>query len=169
MQVSDEIKQELEIIKLQYEPQRMKQEETDVNFFEQLTALNAQTAQDILNDFIDASEQAVALRARFKALQKVQSFYAAALPRLALRIHDIELNKEALIAGIKVYRVQGSDLKMVVPVETALPAKKEKGESLSTAGDLGGGGGDASFPLAIPGFSDGTKSGEKIGIIRKSL
>ncbi len=115
-QLLEQIKNQIEKIKQDYEPQRQMQETTDVNFFEQLNAFNAQTAEDILDKFIEASKHVVALRAKFKSLQKVAAFYEEALPKLAARIRDIELNEEALISGIKIYDVKGSDLKLIVPV-----------------------------------------------------
>ena len=110
------IKNEIVVIQAEYEPQKKKQEVADVNFFEQLNALNPETTQNILSDFIDASREVSALRARFKALQKIQELYEKGLPKLANRIHDIELNEEALVAGIKVYDIKGSSLDLIVPV-----------------------------------------------------
>ncbi|MBI2639057.1 hypothetical protein HYW83_05715 [Candidatus Peregrinibacteria bacterium] len=115
-QLLEQMKNQIEKIKQDYEPQRQLQETTDVNFFEQLNAFNAQTTEDILDKFIEASKQVVALRAKFKSFQKVAAFYEEALPKLAARIRDIELNEEALVTGIKVYDVKGSDLKLIVPV-----------------------------------------------------
>lgn len=115
------IKDELATIKIQYDPQSKRQLEDDLNFFEQLNALNAKTSEDILADFIQVSQQVVSLRARFKALQRIQSFYEQGLPKLAVRIRDIELNEEPLVAGIKVFDVKGSDLQLIVPVVTDVP------------------------------------------------
>lgn len=110
---------EIQEIEVKYEPFRVKQDETDANFFEQLEALNAQTSEILLKEFIGASQEVIAFRARFKALQKIASFYESGLPRLDRRIKDIELNKEALITGVKVYDVGGSDVQLIVPLETA--------------------------------------------------
>lgn len=110
---------EIQEIEVKYEPFRVKQDETDANFFEQLEALNAQTSEILLKEFIGASQEVVAFKARFKALQKIASFYESGLPRLDRRIKDIELNKEALITGVKVYDVGGSDVQLIVPLETA--------------------------------------------------
>ncbi|GEM_PF-4653247 len=118
-QLLEQMKSEIEKIKQDYEPQRQLQETTDVNFFEQLNAFNAQTTSDILDDFVEASKQVVAFRARFKALQKVAAFYEEGLPKIAARIRDIELNEEALVSGIRVYDVKGSDLKLIIPVNGA--------------------------------------------------
>lgn len=127
-QLLAQMKSEIEKIKQEYEPPRKLQETTDVNFFEQLNAFNAQTASDILDDFIEASKQVVAFRARFKALQKVAAFYEEGLPKIEARIRDIELNEEPLVSGIRVYDVKGSDLKLIIPVNGA----QTENERLST-------------------------------------
>ncbi|MEK9132613.1 MAG: hypothetical protein AAB606_02825 [Patescibacteria group bacterium] len=122
------IQKEIDVIKVQYTPQAKEQEISDANFFEQLNALNPQTSQDLLNGFIRTSRETVALRARFKALQKVQSFYDRGLPKMGARIRDIELNFEPLVTGMKVYDVSGSDLQLIVPVEFGdVPREKLSG------------------------------------------
>lgn len=111
------IRNEEDVIRKQFEPQSKKQESSDINFFEQVGSLNPETSQKILNDFISASREVVSLRAKFKALQKIQRLYEIAVPRAERRMRDIVLNREALITGIKVYDVSGSDLKLVQPVQ----------------------------------------------------
>ena len=113
----EKINLQLAIIKSQYEQKNKLQQETDVNFFEQLNAYNAATAQNTLEQFIEISREIVSLRARFKPLQKVQGWFEQGLPKIQNRIKDIELNEEALVKGIKVYDVRGSDLQLIVPVE----------------------------------------------------
>lgn len=126
-----QIAQEIASIKAAYEPLRSEQEVLDKNFFEQLDALNGQTADDILNEFTGVTREIVTLRARFQALQKLQSFYEQALPKVARLIRDIELNEEALVSGLKIYDVRGSDLKLIVPVsDETLPKEQLESSSL---------------------------------------
>lgn len=105
-----------EIISSQYEEQIRRRDTDDVNFFEQVNAYNAKTAQNILEDFIEASKEIVELRAHFKALQKIHALFEQGLPKMANRIAGIALNQDALISGIKVYEVRGADLDLIVPV-----------------------------------------------------
>lgn len=120
------IRAEIEAIKVIYEPERQRQDETDINFFEQLSALNSQTAEDILDEFILVSQRVIAFRARFKALQKIAALYEEALPKMINRIRDIELNEEALVSGIKVYDVKGSDLELILPANGGSVKEEEK-------------------------------------------
>lgn len=129
--INSQIRQEAEQIKIQYEEKKKVQQTHDSNFFDQIKALNPQTTENILSDFINVSKEIVVLRARFKALQKVKSYYDFALPKLNARIKDIELNAEALILGLKVYDVKGSDLKLIIPIESSAGATQN--ESLESS------------------------------------
>jgi hypothetical protein len=113
----ENIKKETATIQTQYDPYKKRQEEVDKNFFQQLEAFNGQTAEDLLYDFINVSKEMISLQSRFKALVKIQSFFETALPKVERRINDIELNEDALVSGIKVYDVQGSDLDLILSVE----------------------------------------------------
>lgn len=122
------IQEETAVIEAAYEIPRQRQEDADINFFEQLNALNPETSSQLLNEFISSSREVVRLRAQFKALGRIGGFYEEALPKVERRIKDMELNEEALVAGLKVYDVKGSDLKLILPVngggvsgETAAP------------------------------------------------
>lgn len=133
--INFQIQQEAEQIKIQYEEKKKVQQTHDSNFFDQIKALNPQTTENILSDFINVSKEIVVLRARFKALQKIRSYYEFALPKLNARIKDIELNAEALILGLKVYDVKGSDLKLIIPIESS--AGETKNESLESSSGAG--------------------------------
>lgn len=108
---------EMAVLKAQYDLQVKAQDVAEANFFAQVSAFNAPTAEDLLSDFIAASREVVSLRARYRVLEKLVSYYVIGLPRLEDRIKDVELNAEPLIEGLKVYDVTGSDLELIVPVK----------------------------------------------------
>lgn len=138
------------VIGSQYDVQQQKQNAADANFFEQANALNAKTAQDVLGDFIAAGQESVALRAHYKALQTIQSYYEQGQPRLASRIRGIELNAEALIAGIKIYQVTGSDLNLILPDSNQpAPSGSLQDSPSSRASSTGSGGGIPFNPAQI--------------------
>ncbi|MBI5413671.1 hypothetical protein HZA42_04970 [Candidatus Peregrinibacteria bacterium] len=130
------IKSELDTISAEYDALSAKQIEQDKTFFEQLKNFNSKNADDTLSDFISTSRKIVTFKARFKALQKIESYYESGLPRLTARIKDIELNKEPLIKGIKVYDVKGSDLNLILS-EDGESAQTQSRNTLGT--QLGGG------------------------------
>lgn len=129
------VQKSMDEISADFEVKQEKQQEVDANFFEQVTKLQTQISEDLLDEFIVLSKDLADLRARFKALQKIKSFYAQGMPKLENRIRDIDLNTEPLVAGLKVYDVSGSDLKLIVPVAGELIPAEQK---------LGGG---SAFPL----------------------
>lgn len=111
------IKEESELLQTVHDTQQRKQLEIDKAFFEELDSLNPQTTSSLLDEFIIVSREMLTLRSKFKALKKISSLYESSLPKVAARLQDIELNEEALISGIKVYDVRGSDLQLIIPAE----------------------------------------------------
>lgn len=132
------IQAELANIKIRYDERLKKQEIADSNFFQQLGALNAQTAQDILDEFLEVSSEIVKLRGRFKALEKIKMLFEQGLPKVLARIRDIELNEEILVSGLKIYDVKGSSLNLIVPVNN------DDGKNISEPASL------RSLPSFIP-------------------
>lgn len=126
--VVKKIKEEKALIQSQFDPQKLKQDESDKRFFANLNALNPLATETALDDFIVASQRVTELKARFQSLGKLQYFYEQALPKIADRIKAIELNVEPLVAGMKVYNVTGVNLKLIVPVASeAIPASERLG------------------------------------------
>ena len=53
-------------------------------------------------------------KARYKAIGNMTHMYGQILRKMRVRIRDIELNREALITGVKVFDVKGSDLELIL-------------------------------------------------------
>ncbi|MEK7528388.1 MAG: hypothetical protein AAB592_01340 [Patescibacteria group bacterium] len=83
------------------------------DFFNELKSLNPE-AEVFLEVFVDSSDGVNNTKARFRALDNLILMYQSAMPRVAARIKDIELNEEPLIKGIEVFDVKGSDLKLIL-------------------------------------------------------
>lgn len=91
-------------------------EATEQAFFADIESFDPSASQK-LDDFIDQSKNFVEIRSRVRALTEIRNRYTQAIPRLLARIIDIELNSEALVKGIAVYDVKGSDLELILPAE----------------------------------------------------
>ena len=89
----------------------------EARFFADVNDYRGPKAIKTLNAFIEQSQQQVDLKAKYFAFVKVQNLYEWVLPPLKQRIEDIKLNREALIAGIQVVDVLGSDLDLILGVE----------------------------------------------------
>lgn len=83
-------------------------------FFEHLSNLDAYAATAALNDFIVRGEEVVNLRAQSLARQKLIEYYELVLAGMERRIVDIELNEEALVKGIQVVEIEGSDIDLII-------------------------------------------------------
>jgi hypothetical protein len=89
-------------------------DEKEASFFAQLKDLNAPAASAALEAFIAEAEDVVRLRAEFNARDKLLGYYEQALAALETKIKDITLNEEALIKGVQVVEVDGSDLNLII-------------------------------------------------------
>ncbi len=83
-------------------------------FFDKLGNLDAYGADAALEAFIIRGEEVVSLRARYLAYKKLIEYYDILLADIDRRIFDIDLNEEALVKGIQVVDIQGSDLDLII-------------------------------------------------------
>ncbi len=83
-------------------------------FFEQLQNLNAKSADVALSHFVERAQEVVALRAEYRARQKLVEYYELVLPLAELRLKDMELNEEALLKDVQVVEVEGSDINLIL-------------------------------------------------------
>ncbi len=90
------------------------QNEAEVDFFDDLRNLDANGSSAALDRFSGFSEEVVSLRAEYRAREKLLEYYEAVLIELELRITDIEFNREALIKGVQVVNIDGSDLDLII-------------------------------------------------------
>ncbi len=92
-------------------------EENELRFFTELQDLDAPAAKAAFETFVDEGQDIVRLRAEFNARQKLISYYEQAAEILERRSLDIELNREALLKGVRVVEVEGSDLDLIIQEE----------------------------------------------------
>lgn len=92
-------------------------EASEVEFFTQVRGFNGAAAEKELLHFIELSQKQVDDKAKYFAFSKLESMYEVILPPFKKRIEDIELNREALLSGVQVVDVQGSDLNLIVGEE----------------------------------------------------
>ena len=68
-----------------------------------------------LNNFIRLARESVDFRARYRALDEVRELLVQYASALDTRIRDVELNREALVKGVRVVDVEGSDIDLIIP------------------------------------------------------
>lgn len=111
------LKGDREVFKTELEKSESKRDSFEQGFFRELDVLNPSSGE-FLNQFISEAKISLDLKARFKAFEKIIQLYESAIPKFDARIRDIELNKEPLVKGIKVFDIEDSDIKLILPVET---------------------------------------------------
>jgi hypothetical protein len=111
-----QIVQKLNQFDIAFEVSEEEQRVLEDTFFTQLNSLNP-AASTFLNNFVVTSRNGIEQKARFRAWDRLGSFYQQALPRIGARIKDLQLNEEPIVQGIKVFDVEGSDLQLIIREE----------------------------------------------------
>jgi hypothetical protein len=101
----------------QFERAELLRDEHELRFFEQLNSLEAYAAVSSLNAFTSESQRVVEIRSQFLARNKLIEYFGLAIESMTARVTDVELNEEALVKGVQVIEVQGSDLNLILNQE----------------------------------------------------
>lgn len=83
-------------------------------FFDAMAVFEGRDAEESLKAFIALSQTQIDLKAKYLAFGKLEEMYKIVLENSLIRIKDIELNREALITGVQVVDVYGSDLNLIL-------------------------------------------------------
>lgn len=110
----DELKQANEYIVEKFTEIELERDENEVRFFDKMRELDAYGSSAALNDFIVDAEEVVYLRAQYNARVKLISYYEEVLVAMEARVTDIELNEEALVKGVQVVDISGSDIDLII-------------------------------------------------------
>lgn len=108
------INEEKDSIKVQFNSVTTQKEQIEKDFFVSLEKLEGNKSNDLLNSFIEVSKRQVELKAHYNSLNKVSTLFDTALANTDARIKDMKLNREALIEGVKVVDIKGSDLDLII-------------------------------------------------------
>jgi hypothetical protein len=101
-------------IKVEYNQVSTLKDQYEKDFFNAMDKLEGTEANSILIEFIDASKRYTALKAEYSALDKTSKLFDTAVKNMDARIKDIEYNRSALIKGVKVVDIKGSDLNLII-------------------------------------------------------
>lgn len=99
----------------EYENLELQREEQEALFFDRLRNLDSYASNAALESYVALGQQVVELRAQYQARQKLLSYYQLVIGSMSNRVEDIKLNEEALVKGIKVVDIEGSDIDLIIP------------------------------------------------------
>jgi len=114
MMVLDE---EMDFLSLEYAGVVEERDLAEGNFFINLDLLQGELAYDHLDIFDRLSQNAIAIKTKFNAKSSVRDMLFSALSFLEPRYEDIVTNDEALLQGVKVFDIPGSDIDAIIPLE----------------------------------------------------
>jgi hypothetical protein len=108
-----DLQEESELLNRKFTVVETNKNEQESLFFDKIDALDAYASTAALNTFVGYSQEMIRLRAHYLAREKLLSYYEQVIPYMETKVRDIDLNEEALVKGIKVVEVQGSDLNLI--------------------------------------------------------
>lgn len=109
-----DVNEEKDDLKVQFNAITTQKETLEKDFFVSLEQLEGNKANDLLNSFIETSKRQTELKAEYNALNKVSTLFDTAISNMDARIKDIQFNKKALIEGVQVVDITGSDLDLII-------------------------------------------------------
>jgi hypothetical protein len=109
-----QLNEEKDRLKVQFNEVTTQKEKLEQDFFVSLEKLEGNKSNDLLNSFIETSKRQIELKSEYNALSKAAKLFDTAIANMDARIKDIELNRNALIKGVKVVDIKGSDLDLII-------------------------------------------------------
>lgn len=101
-------------LKIQFNETTTIKEQLEDDFFVSMNQLEGSKANSLLNQFIDAQKRQTQLKSQYNALSKASALFETAINNMDARIKDIKLNREALVKGVRVIDIEGSDLDLII-------------------------------------------------------
>jgi hypothetical protein len=114
LDVLKDINEAKDELKIEFNRVTALKEKYETDFFASMEQLEANKANDLLNKFIEISQQRIDLKAEYNALAKSVEMFEIATGHMDARIKDIGANREALIKGVKVVDIKGSDIELII-------------------------------------------------------
>jgi hypothetical protein len=112
------LESEITRIQTQFASSEASKEALELEFFERLNQLDSFGSVVSLNAFITEAEVVVRLRAESQAREKLLALYDELLPLMEARLRDLGFNEEALVKGIRIIDVEGSDIDLILEDES---------------------------------------------------
>lgn len=86
----------------------------ETNFFSNIKDLRGQDSFANLEKFVGFSQNAIRLRAYYKAYNYISELYSNSIKKIEPRYQDILVNADALVKGIHVFDVPNSDINAII-------------------------------------------------------
>lgn len=112
---STELQSQVTFLTSNYTAQDNSLELSEEAFFQNLKIFDGQDADKRLSEFIGLGQEQTEVRAKIGAYQGLKDYYDYFLPLLENLSRAIKLNRDPLIAGVKVVEVENMTLKLIVP------------------------------------------------------
>lgn len=107
-------------LKVEYDGVETDKQTAETQFFAEMKAFDGPATEKALAQFVELKQEQVELKAQYFAFGRLEYNYEMLLDSLLPRISDLEINREALIAGVQVVDILNSDLDLILSEQQAL-------------------------------------------------
>lgn len=114
VQLQEDLEAQITDLQTSFATHAVDQKTAEDSFFSAFDAYDATTAQSALDTFIATQQETSKEKAFVKAFSLLDQLYTTAIDTLDLHIKDITANRAALLEGIQVVDIQGSDLNLIL-------------------------------------------------------
>lgn len=112
---------DLQVLDVNFDAAVVERDIYEENFFTSLNAMEGNAALREFDNFLILEERVLTIKARFGAYEALREMYRRVLELTIPRLEDIKANEEALVEGIRVFDVPGSDIDAILPLEFNFP------------------------------------------------
>jgi len=109
-----EIEGTLRFLEGDFQTQEQALQLSEADFFNNLQAFNSPDAEKQLNEFIGLQASQSETRAKIGAYISIRDYYRFFLPRLNNLVTAVKVNRDALVAGVKVVEIQNMTLPLII-------------------------------------------------------
>lgn len=117
VQLQEDLQADMGELQTSFEGHTTDKTSAEETFFIAFDIYDAVSAQTSLDTFITAQQKAGKEKAYYKAFVLLNNLYDTALSTLDLRLTDLQSNRAALIEGVQVVDIQGSNLNLILSEE----------------------------------------------------
>lgn len=119
--IFNQLGNDLNVLEINFEAASAERDLYEQEFFRLLSLFEGNKSLKEFDNFLILEERVLTLKARFGAYAALREMYGNALELTIPRLQDIRANRAALIEGIRVFDVPGSDINAILPLPFEFP------------------------------------------------
>ena len=114
--IYNQLGSDVEVLAANLEVAKIQRDLMEAEFFRMLSLLEGDASLRVFDKFLVLENRATEIKARLGAYQALRSMFKTVLELSIPRLEDVKANKDALIEGVRVFDIPGSDINAIIPL-----------------------------------------------------